>query len=124
MFRKGRVRSDGATEQDHSDARKRIEQRLARGKAKTKADAPAGSSEPEFPDALDYLWEWFWDALDGCPANGMVPVSIGWCDLSAWCELTGERLEPWEARLILRLSSLRSGIIAEVNDRQDKDRTA
>lgn len=31
--------------------------------------------------------------------------SIGWRDLEAWCGLTGITLDPWEARLIKRLSA-------------------
>lgn len=68
---------------------------------------------PEFPDALDYLWRWFVEILDGVAPNGMTAPAIGWRDLAAWCELTGERLEAWEARLLLRLSNLRVNILAE-----------
>ena len=88
-----------------------------------KAAADADDDEPEFPDALMYLWNWFGEILDGCVPTGMAPLSIGWRDLSAWCDLTGEGLEPWEARLIVRLASLRCAIIGELNDRKDKDRT-
>ncbi len=84
------------------------------GKKKKKSSAAASTDdEPEFPAALDYLWNWFWEILDGCPPNGMAPIAVGWRDLSAWCELTEEKLEPWESRLILRLSALRSMIMAE-----------
>ncbi len=32
-------------------------------------------------------------------------AAIGWRDLTAWQEVMGIELEPWEARLIRRLSS-------------------
>ncbi|MEI9804102.1 MAG: hypothetical protein WDN48_06060 [Pseudolabrys sp.] len=60
-----------------------------------------------------YLWNWFWQILEGVSPNGMVPTAIGWCDLVAWCELTGEAPEPWEARLLVRLASLRAAILSE-----------
>lgn len=57
--------------------------------------------------------------MDGIAPNGMAPVAIGWRDLSAWCDLTGNVLEPWEARLIVRLSSVRAQIAGENDGKPD-----
>lgn len=43
----------------------------------------------------------------------MAPVTISWRDIAAWCDLTGERLLPWEARLIIRLSVMRATVANE-----------
>jgi hypothetical protein len=55
----------------------------------------------------------------------MAPVAISWRDLSAWCEFSGERLQWWEAKLLMRLSALRAQIVMEKaeRDRQHKIRT-
>lgn len=116
------MRSDGATDGDHSEARKRIEQRR-RGRKAAAAAESVSDDGPEFPFALDYLWGWFWEIFDGCVVNGLAPVSIGWRDLAAWSDLAGEALLPWESRLLVRLSSLRCTILAEVNDTSNKNRT-
>lgn len=51
--------------------------------------------------------------MAGVKPDGMAPSAIGWGDLVAWCQLTGERPEPWESRLLMRLSHLRAQIAAE-----------
>lgn len=38
-------------------------------------------------------------------SGGMAPVPLGWRDIAAWKEGTGFPLEPWEARLIRKLSA-------------------
>jgi hypothetical protein len=106
-FRCSRTRSDGATEADHGAVRRRIEAKLG---GKGRAPAP---EEPAFPDDLDYLWLWFCEIADGVAENGMAPAGVSWVDLSAWCRVTGELLEPWEARLLVRLGALRAAILAE-----------
>ncbi|MGE0290333.1 MAG: hypothetical protein AB7I42_24885 [Bradyrhizobium sp.] len=69
---------------------------------------------PECPWQFVHVWQWFWDILNGC-ANGMGPATIGWLDLQAWRAITGERPEPWEVRLLFRLSVLRASIEGEEN---------
>ncbi len=60
-----------------------------------------------------HVWSWFVEIVGGVKADGMGPAMIGWGDLSAWCELTGEVIEPWEARLLIRLSALRASVLSE-----------
>ena len=50
----------------------------------------------------------------------MGPVTITWRDVGAWCELVGERPEPWESRLIVRLSVMRANIEAEEAEKRAK----
>jgi hypothetical protein len=38
-------------------------------------------------------------------AAGMGAVPLSWLEINAWCERTAVDLEPWEARLIRRLSA-------------------
>lgn len=62
---------------------------------------------PDLPEQLQYLWGHFVEVLNGVPGNGMGPRAIGWCDLAAWQECAGERLEPWECRTLMALSDKR-----------------
>jgi hypothetical protein len=68
---------------------------------------------PACPWELEHVWGWFWEVLNGCPANGMTAVTISWRDIAAWCAMTGERPTAAEARLLLRLSVLRANIESE-----------
>jgi hypothetical protein len=112
-FRLSRRLPDGATGQDHAETAKRIFEKLPKPK-KSVATAPSPETlSPDLPRGAIYLWKWFWEILDGVSPNGMAPASIGWRDILAWCELTGERLEAWEARLLVRLASLRTDILSE-----------
>lgn len=36
--------------------------------------------------------------------TGMGPIAITWQEIAAWSQCTGTALQPWEARLIRRLS--------------------
>jgi hypothetical protein len=65
------------------------------------------------PPGATYLWNWFWEILEGVPPNGMAVTAIGWRDLTSWRELTGETLQHWEARLLVRLGVLRADILSE-----------
>lgn len=87
--------------------RDRVSKRLGRGSgaSSTVLHRPA-------PAPVDYLWSWFWDILAGVPASGMAPAAIGWPDLVAWSQIMNVRLEPWEARLIVQLGTLRASVLA------------
>jgi len=80
-------------------------------------------SVPPFPARLTYLWRDFCDIVAGMEGNGWGPPVITWQGLSAWCKMTGAQLAPWEARLLIRLGSLRARILSEASsERSDKDR--
>jgi hypothetical protein len=57
---------------------------------------------PDLP--TPYLVEYLFD-VGPTVSTGMGPVIIGWRDLQAWQELVGIDLEPWELRLLRRLSA-------------------
>ncbi|OFX06350.1 MAG: hypothetical protein A3E78_11675 [Alphaproteobacteria bacterium RIFCSPHIGHO2_12_FULL_63_12] len=63
------------------------------------------SEAPPFPNLITYLWIWFWEIHNGCGSNGWGPAEITWRDLSAWSELTGNFLEPWECAALMQLSA-------------------
>jgi hypothetical protein len=108
-FRRTRKAADGASDGEHADLALAIWAKLGKSIPK-----PAGGERaPDCPFALIYLWEWFGDIFSGCAANGFTPRMIGWRDLADWCALTGNVLEPWEARALLALSNKRIEIVSE-----------
>jgi hypothetical protein len=44
----------------------------------------------------------------GVSGNGFGPAMVTWQDIAAWSQLTGERLSPFEARVIVALSHSRA----------------
>lgn len=67
------------------------------------------------------MWEWYCDISPGASGGGgMGPVTITWLDLGAWCERVHETLEPWEARLIVRLSVMQANIEGEEAEKRAK----
>ena len=107
-FRRHRPMADGASAGDHETAAARQWRAMGR-KPKPKPQAPT----PDCRAALAYLWRWFIEILAGVSPNGMVMTAIGWRDLAAWCDMTGTPLHPWEARLLIDLSSRRFAILSE-----------
>ena len=57
----------------------------------------------EFPYPLEYLWGWFHELNAGRGGTGFGPAKIGWADIMAWAQLTGNVPEPWEAFALMRL---------------------
>ncbi|WP_442800902.1 phage tail assembly chaperone [Shinella pollutisoli] len=68
---------------------------------------------PPCPALLVHVWDWFLEIYGGASGGGMGPPTITWPDVRAWSDLTRERPEPWEARLILRLSGMQARIASE-----------
>lgn len=59
---------------------------------------------PTMPDnPLPYIVTWLLEVGPTVPA-GMGSGPIGWRDIEAWSALTGTGIQPWEARLLRRLS--------------------
>jgi len=46
----------------------------------------------------------WWLEIGPTAASGMGEAAIGWQEIAAWERLTANRLEPWEAQAIRRLS--------------------
>ncbi len=52
---------------------------------------------------MQYLLDWFWE-LSALRSGGFsAPNPIPPTEVEAWSRLTGIRLEPWEARMILKV---------------------
>lgn len=110
----------GGTERDHEDAAARIRAGLPGGRNK-----PAAPERLKCPAPLAYLWNRFVEIMEGASGGGMGPATITWTDLAAWGDLTGEAQEPWECRLLMRLSVLRAEIASEGQHAgQGEDRSA
>lgn len=103
-----RKTSDGASYGDHAESARRQFEKL--GKTPKR---PIIAEEPEFPQLIDHLWRWFNEIIAGVPPGGFGPQVMPWSDMRAWCELTGERLEPWEARALIRLGIVRVNVLSE-----------
>lgn len=55
---------------------------------------------------------------------GFGPSQVTWGDLAAWAALTGELLEAWEARTVVRLGALRASILSEEIEKQARSHGA
>lgn len=71
------------------------------------------AQSPPYPDLLDYLWKWFEQNSLGMAAGGMSYPRITWEGLRAWSSLMQIEIEPWEAELMISLSTIRAGVHAE-----------
>jgi hypothetical protein len=73
----------------------------------------ARQAPPTFPKRLAYLWIDFCDIIGGMDSNGWSPSVVTWEGLRAWSEMTGTQLDPWEAKLLVRLGALRARVLSE-----------
>lgn len=63
-----------------------------------KRKPPQLADAPEFPEELRYVWEWFREVFAGEP--------LTYAELQAWSNMTGKRLNGWEAELIKSLDRI------------------
>lgn len=82
----------------------------------------ARTPPPPFPKRLAYLWIDFCDVIAGMDGNGWGPQVVTWEGLHAWSAMTGTNLDPWEAKLMIRLGSLRARILSEQSGDGGKDK--
>ncbi|WP_422366414.1 phage tail assembly chaperone [Pelagibius sp.] len=67
---------------------------------------------PPFPLAIEYLYL-AWMRLRKRKGAGMTgPAPIEWPDIDAFCRLTGQRLAPWEVRIIEALDDVHQRVMA------------
>jgi len=57
------------------------------------------------PDSLGYLWEFFLDLNVTRDNYGWGPTKLKYREIAAWCDLTQQKLDPWELEALLRLDS-------------------
>jgi hypothetical protein len=55
------------------------------------------------PDALEYVWDWFWELSRTRRAGMAGPEPIGYADVDAWARLTDRRPTPAEVEALLSL---------------------
>lgn len=66
---------------------------------------PPEAINPEpYPDALEYIWEWFGE-LSRTRGGGWGPGPITYLEIDAWARLTSNSPEPWEVALIRKLDT-------------------
>lgn len=53
------------------------------------------------PDGAGEVWSIFGDLSLGRGSTGMGPAALGYRDIEAWQNVTGDRLEAWERRAVL-----------------------
>jgi hypothetical protein len=107
-FRNHRKLGDGATEGDHRASAAR--QFAALGiKPKTEIVA----KPPEFPKALEHVWNWFLEIIQGVASNGWSVPGVTWTELDCWARLTGQDIPARDARTIIRLGVMRANILSE-----------
>lgn len=71
-----------------------------------RAEYEARLACPPFPSALGYVWTAFSRLSARRGSNGFSINPIGWPDIEAFLRLSGQRLAPWEIRLIEQLDDL------------------
>jgi len=59
----------------------------------------------EVPVVCANSWTAFWEINKGRQGTGYGPGPLLNSELLAWCQLMGERLDPWEVRLFRRLDA-------------------
>lgn len=78
-----------------------------------KAASKLHADGPPFPDLIEYVWEWFVQHLMGLAPGGFDLPRVTWEGLEAWSRLMCIDLEPWEAELMVTLSTARASIQAD-----------
>jgi hypothetical protein len=66
------------------------------------------AEQPECPDELKYIWDWFLGIIRG--------GEFTWANVQAWANLHAFRLTAWESSLLSKLH----GIYCEINGRRYK----
>lgn len=104
QFRRSKVLPEGGTLQDAFDSFKRTF-----GKPH-----PEDREDVEAPEALLYLYGWFWEMAQGRPfgPEGIL-LPIPCTEIAAWCQLGGVRLHPWELTAIRALDTAFLKVAAE-----------
>lgn len=77
----------------------------------------ADKIEPDIPpNPMPHLTGWLFE-IGPTSSNGMGPVPIGWQEIAAWQELTGNEINPWEARTLRKMSA---DFVSTMHDAKDK----
>lgn len=74
--------------------------------AAKRAGYEAELAQPPFPLALAYLWDAFTRMRRRCGSNGYSANPISWSDIDGFDRYSGQRLAPWEVKIIEELDDL------------------
>lgn len=91
QFRLAMPQADGRTLRDHLEAFETIT-----GRRHPLRDGP------QLPPTGAALWAWFVELRAAQEAER----PLGFADIAAWAELTGERPRPWEVRMLRALDAM------------------
>jgi len=70
--------------------------------------------EPEIPEPLVYLWQWFLELHAGrSKMIGLGTGSLTYADLYFWASLTDTRLHNWETTTLMRLDAVWLDAVSE-----------
>ena len=86
---------------DGAEARAHLEASARRGNP----DAIAALNGPEFPEDMEYLWQWALE-MHGRSGVGMAGLApLGFSTIADWCVLTGTTLDPLEVEGLLAVDA-------------------
>jgi hypothetical protein len=94
--------SDGASVAEHLESGREQLSKVKLKKSSSRPNPPDDDA-PEFPWALNYLWEYFLEISDAVPRDDVGAPVITWEAIARWSELMGTWLEPWELRAIVMI---------------------
>ena len=60
-----------------------------------------GARQPEFPEAVAYLFDYFQELCWTRRPGYSGPLSLEYQEIEAWCRLTRRSLTQWEVRIIM-----------------------
>lgn len=63
-------------------------------------EAADDAEVPEFPDEIEYVWDWFVELHEARTGNGFGPNPLSFTELAHWQALCDTRIQPWEVRAI------------------------
>lgn len=78
-------------------------------------------AEPDLPHEIAYLWEWFRDLAMAVMPGGFGPSAATWDNIRSWALLMRVVLEPWEARMLARLSIIRANVLSAETGKRKSD---
>lgn len=79
---------------------------VAKQLGKDLEDVEKFNSDALFPDIASHLWATFIELHDGRTYGMSGPNPISYDIITAWCDLTGVDLSPWEVTIIKSLDNL------------------
>lgn len=85
-----------------------------KGETRRQRNARFGQPSPEndIPDAVEHVWEWFWD-LSARRKSG--PEALTYAEVGEWQRLTGTAIRPEEVEMLMKMDD---AFLAECREEQ------